>query len=253
MNIHSLENRKRILIFGDKQMKKLFIAAAILLTLTISAAADSDAPSYVTDDAGVLSEGSERYMNTLSATLKKACGGAVYVVTKHDSGDMTANQYAEKLYKEMSVDSSGRSNSVLIYVSIADKDYSIQTSDGISASLTGEYVQKCLFEHMEPDFSKKKYNAAVVKTYNSIAKWYNDSYSNVELKLTDDMQQYDDIVSSEHEQAQRRRTNRTLTVVTVIIVSAVALLYTRRKIRLKKLREKRKKRRLRYLDIDNRL
>ena len=132
-------------------MKKIILIMFLILSLTFcsaSAAEDEDFTSTV-DSAGILSEAVERYIYTSNKLLSRETGARIIVATSQETGELTVNEYAKQLYDELGVSYMGRNNSIFIFISCEDKDYCLIVSEGISASLTESYAQKCLVEYME--------------------------------------------------------------------------------------------------------
>lgn len=233
-------------------MKKIFsVFILIFLLLPNISVIASDVPEEISvnDNAGVLSRSAEKYIASQNKLLSKACGAKIVVVTENPPKEMSVNEYAQLIARQWHINSIGRSNSVLILMAPAARDYAVVISDGISEALTDVYAQNCLINFMEPDFAQKRYSDAAVKTYNGIAEWYNKNYNNVSLKLTDDISKYKKMVETEKEEENRRTKIRISSVIAVIIVCAAAVMYIRKRIRIMKLRQKRNERRKRYLDL----
>ncbi|MBQ8588210.1 MAG: TPM domain-containing protein [Clostridia bacterium] len=233
-------------------MKKIILIMFLILSLTFcsaSAAEDEDFTSTV-DSAGILSEAVERYIYTSNKLLSRETGARIIVATSQETGELTVNEYAKQLYDELGVSYMGRNNSIFIFISYEDKDYCLIVSEGISASLTESYAQKCLVEYMEEDFDKGNYDDAVIKTYNAFADWYQQKYR-FELELTEDMTDYDNIVKTERKRRQLRTVLVVFFWVLFVVGGLTAIVRYRRKKRLEKLRRKRQERRKRYMQIKN--
>lgn len=227
-------------------MKKLFVFILIISMLSsVTAFADDEEFTSVSDGASMLSEATERYIYTQNKILDKKSGARIIIVTATDSGELTITEYADKLYEEMGIGAIGRKNSILILLCRDEKDYCIKISEGISAALTESYAQICLAECMEKDFAKENYDNAVIKTYNRFAAWYAKQYG-IKLSLTEDMSDYKNMIKTEKE----RKLLKTVLILAAVIVVLVGILYViiyfRRKKRMKELHRKRQERRRRY-------
>ena len=232
-----------------KKIFSVFILIFLLLLNTVVIASDVPEEISVNDNAGVLSRAAEKYIASQNELLSKACGAKIVVVTENPPKEMSVNEYAQLIAEQWRINSIGRSNSVLILMAPEARDYAVVISDGISGALTDVYAEKCLISFMEPDFAKKEYSDAAVKTYNGIAKWYNKNYKNVSLKLTDDISKYEKMVETEKKEANRRTAARVSAVIAVIVAVVAVILYIRKRIRIMKLRQKRRERRRRYSDL----
>lgn len=222
----------------------LFLSA---LTLPIFGFAADIISASETDNADIVSEACERYIDTKNKELKDKCGASIIIATVKSTGEYSLNEYAKDIFKNYKLNSVGKSNNVLVVFCTEKKDYTIMVSDGISGVLTMQKAEKILSEYTEKDFSAKKYSNAAVKTYNGIAKWYNSTYNQLQIKLTDDMSEYETAVKNEHQSEHRRIVNRKIAISSILIIAAIIFLYTKRKLRLIKAKKKRNERKLRYM------
>ena len=84
------------------QMKKLFVFILIISLLSsVTAFADDEEFTSVSDGASMLSEATERYIYTQNKILDKKSGARIIIVTATDSGELTITEYADKLYEEL--------------------------------------------------------------------------------------------------------------------------------------------------------
>lgn len=242
---------KNVIMFITERiitMKKL-IALILILLLPLAALADKAVSPYVQDDANIIDEAAQRYINTQNAILEKACGARIIIVTTMEMNRLTLAKYADFLAASYKINSGKHQNSVIVILNPKTHDYTAVVSDAISRALTGVFIEECLINYMEPDFAKKKYETAAVKTFNAIAGWYAENYKSVELNLTDDMSEYKALISTEKAENRRRKTNRTLTVTFSVIFVLAAVLYVRRRLRILRIQKKRRERRTRYLRL----
>ena len=80
------------------QMKKLFVFILIISMLSsVTAFADDEEFTSVSDGASMLSEATERYIYTQNKILDKKSGARIIIVTATDSGELTITEYADKL------------------------------------------------------------------------------------------------------------------------------------------------------------
>lgn len=228
------------------QMKKLLVFILIISMLSsVTAFADDEEFTSVSDGASMLSEATERYIYTQNKILSDKAGARVIIATATDSGELSITEYADKLYDEMGIGHIGRKNSVFILLCRDENDYCIKVSDGISAALTDSYAQSCLAECMEKDFAKENYDKAVIKTYNRLASWYAKQYD-IKLSLTEDMSDYKNMIKTEKERKLLKNVIIISLVVIVVVGGLYALIHFRRKKRMKDLLRKRQERRRRY-------
>jgi len=228
---------------------KRFLSAALLFLLLFTYAYAADIPETISihDNSGILSSTTEKYILTQNEALSKACGAKIIFLTDDTTDELSANEYASTIFEKWGVEKIGRSNSVFVFMCPERKDYTVMVSDGISAALTKVYANECLVKYMEPDFAKKNYDEAAVKTYNAFAGWYNDNYNKVSLSLTEDLSEYEAIVDHEEEVSRRKTISITIIIVLVVASALAATIYVRRKIRMKKLLRRRLERKRRYM------
>ena len=226
-------------------MKRIFAFLLILLILSPCAFAKEEEFLSAVDSGSILSEATERYLRVQNERLWKKTGARIIVATVEETGELSTDEYASKLYRELGVDKIGRNNSVFLFLSKADKDYCIKVSDGIVASLTVPYAQSCLVEYMEKDFENGDYNKAVIKSFNAFALWYADEYD-INLELEEDMSGYKNIIKTEKEQRILRTVLISLGIGIIVIALLCALARYRKKKLEKRLLAKRQERRRRY-------
>ncbi len=228
-------------------MKKLILLITLMLSIPCNGFAAAAVHAADADKASVISEAAERYIDTKNAELSKKCGASIIIATVKSTGELSMSEYAQSLSKAYRLNSGEKSNSVLILFCIEKKDYTVIVADGISASLTAKEAEKFLAEYAEKDFAKKNYTKSAIKTYNGIASWYNENYTNLKISLSDDISEYEAAVENEHIQEHRHALNRKIILTVTIITLLVILLYTKRRMRLIKARKKRNERKLRYM------
>lgn len=228
-------------------MRKLILIFMVIFSLlTVNTyAKKSENFTSTLDYADIISDSTERYIFTQNKTLFNKTNARVIFATVSDTGDMSAYDYAKELYDNLGIKNIGRNNSVFILLCPDEKDYCLIVSDGISATLTEAYAQKCLVEYMEKDFEKGNYDDAVIKTFNAFAQWYQDEYR-TELELTEDMGDYDDIIKSEKRIERIKKTVVILLLIIVAIVLFAVIGRHRRRKKEEKLLKKRQERRRRY-------
>lgn len=231
-------------------MKKFLILLILIFSFTantVYASSDEEFLS-VADGGGILSEAVERYIYTQNKLLSKKTGARIIIATAAETGELSVNEYARRLYDELGVSHIGRNNSVFIFICSEDKDYSLIVADGINAALTDSYAQKCLVDYMEEDFDKGDYDEAVVKTFNAFGAWYADKYK-ADLEFTEDMSEYNSIIKTEKKRKRIKTALVAVMAACIVIFVISALIRRRRKKRIEQLRKKRQERRKRYMQI----
>lgn len=231
-------------------MKKLICMILIICSVCcISVSASEDEEFFsVMDNAGMISDETERYIYTQNKIISEDTGARIIITTEKTTGELSVNEYAAKLYDDLGIEHIGRENSVFIFMCESGDDYSVIISDGISAAMTDKFAEQCLVKFMEPDFADGDYDKAAVKIFNAFARWYTDRYD-THPKLTEDMSKYRNIIKDEKEQKHRRTTLIVVAVIFATVGVLSAIIYIRRKKRLMRLQKKRQERRKRYMQI----
>ncbi len=227
-------------------MKKLFAIVLIIIALisTLAQAKETEFLS-VWDSADMLRDETERYIYTQNRILSEKTGARIIIATALSSGELSLSQYADNLYAELGVKSIGRGNSIFILLCRDEADYCIKVSDALLGVLSHSDAHLYLVENMEKDFAKGDYDSASIKTYNALADWYKEKY-HIDLSLTEDMTDYENIVKTERERELLRTILIAVAVVLVSFGLAYALIRYRRQKRMRRLLEKRQERRRRY-------
>lgn len=230
-------------------MKKLFYTLLLLaaICIPVNGFAADIVPAADADAAHIISKAAERYIDTKNKELSSKCNANIVIATVNSLSELTIGEYAKELFKTYRLNSGKKSNSVLVVFCTEKNDYTVVVADGISGSLTMQTAEQYLTEYTEKDFAKKNYSKAAVKTYNGIAKWYNDNYNNLDISLTDDISEYAAAVKSEQQNQHRRAVNRKIILSVTAAAVLIILFYTKRRMRLIKARKKRNERKLRYM------
>lgn len=162
--------------------KRLCAAA---LTLTVAAAAFAPAAlavqlpvlpkdQCVVDAAGVLSDETTQYLDSLNGQLEGACSGAqIGVVTVDYTGSASTEDYALDVFNTWGIGDAGENNGVLILLVMespiyADGDYYLTYGDGFR-NTTLEKQASALAQTMEDSFVARDYDAAVKTCADAVA------------------------------------------------------------------------------------
>ena len=107
----------------------LFLLACVLaavLAVPVLAAGIPDAPdAYVYDEAGVLSDSTEQYINLETAALDEACGGQIAVVAVEFTGAYSTADYAYELFNTWGIGDRNENNGLLLLLVTGAEDYYI--------------------------------------------------------------------------------------------------------------------------------
>ena len=168
------------------KLAALAAAAAMAVTAAALPAAAADLPALpagecVVDDAGVLSDETAAYLDSLNGQLEGACSGAqIGVVTVDYTGSASTEEYALDVFNTWGIGDAKENNGVLILLVMesplyADGDYYLTYGDGFR-NTTLEKQASALAQTMEDSFVAKDYDAAVKTCANAVAGTIADIY-----------------------------------------------------------------------------
>ena len=158
----------------------LFLLACVLaavLAVPVLAAGIPDAPdAYVYDEAGVLSDSTEQYINLETAALDEACGGQIAVVAVEFTGAYSTADYAYELFNAWGIGDRNENNGLLLLLVTGAEDYYIMPGSGVTDIFSGGTLQTLMDDYLEADFAAGNYDAGVRKTFDRIMEIYGKKY-----------------------------------------------------------------------------
>ncbi len=146
----------------------LFCLILTVFPVAALAAGDVVEPTkefYVADYAKVLSSETEKWIVKQNQDLYKRTGAQIVVVTVDFLGGMEIEDYAYKLFNKWGIGSKEKNNGVLLLLAIGEDNYWCVQGKGLENSLDSGAIGDILYDNLEPDFAKQKYNAGVKKTF----------------------------------------------------------------------------------------
>lgn len=151
-------------------MRKIVSAALILLVCltALPAARAEDYPPFqgiVADMAGVLSEDAVKDLKELNETLENAVDGHVYVLTRHFLGGVSAQTYADQVFKVWEL----KENDVLLLMVVGEESYAVAAGSQAKNSLTKESLNMLLANHFRAAFLNREYSRAAGETALALA------------------------------------------------------------------------------------
>lgn len=156
------------------RLRRLAAFFAVLLVLAAGApaamAAVPDRPEnqYVLDTAGVLSQDLEEEIIEENQRLFQDYGAEVAVAAVDFFGGQDREDYANRLFNRWGIGSSERNNGILLVLAIGEEDYYATAGSGIEDYFDGAKLDDLLYEYLEPDFAKEKYDAGVEKFFRAV-------------------------------------------------------------------------------------
>ena len=126
------------------------------------------ATGLVTDDAKVLDESSRAQLETTLAELKQRKKIDFAVVTVKSTGAQSVRDYSLALARERKQNSAEENVSgLLLLVAIDDRNWHIQITRNLEASLTNEILTD-LSTPMTDSFRQKRYGEGILKYVNAV-------------------------------------------------------------------------------------
>ena len=229
-------------------MKKL-LNFLLIISFIFMCAYASEIPEIISvhDNAEILSDATKKYITAQNDELSKKCGAKIIFLTENLTDENSVKDFAKTIFNEWGIKSIGRNNSVFVFLCPNKSDYTVIVAEGISASLTNMLAEQNLIHYMEPDFDKKSYDDAVIKTYNAFASWYNTNYNNVSLNITEDLSEYEEIADYEKKEARIKTVGISAIIISAIIAAIIIAISVRRNLRMKRLERRRLERKKRYM------
>lgn len=169
-----------------KVKRSLALAAALcmalLLPLTaLAAVPDRPANKYVLDQAGVLSDATEKEIVSENKELFEETGGEIVIAAVDFLGGEDIEDYTYDMFNSWGVGSEERNNGILLVMAIGEDNYYAQSGYGIEDYFDGGKMQELLDEYLEPDFAAGDYDAGAKKFFDAAlselrAYSYDDDY-----------------------------------------------------------------------------
>lgn len=172
-----------------KYLSRLF---ALCLTAALFAAVSMPALAvvpnrpdnkYVLDQAGVLSDATERDIVSQNQKLFEKTGGEIVIAAVDFLDGESIEDYAYDMFNTWGVGSEERNNGILLVMAIGEDNYYAQSGYGIEGYFDGGKIQDLLDEYLEPDFAVGNYDAGAKKFFDAAfselnAYSYDDEYDN---------------------------------------------------------------------------
>ena len=171
-----------------KKIIRRITAAAAALMISVPALAgcarslSSNVPDpgerfYVTDCAGVISDGTEQDICSYAAALDKLTGAQIVIVTVDQLDGIAIDRYAEAIFNKWGIGSAEKNNGVLLLMALAEDNYWAVQGRGLEQSLTSGKLKGYLDQSLEPYFAVQDYDGGAKSMfdalYSHICKLYN--------------------------------------------------------------------------------
>ena len=176
-----------------KKILALLIAFAICISPVFALSIPTQDDSiYVNDYSNVLSAETEKELISINQSSDYDTDGYVVVAT-FDFVDEDLYDFSYRLFNEWGVGSSEYNNGILLVLDIGNDNYCYILGTGIEQIMSDYEVSSIIDTYMEPDFAKKDYDSAVLKTTKQFLEVIEDEDSYVfEDGYYEDEYYYDD-------------------------------------------------------------
>ncbi|HAA28276.1 MAG TPA: hypothetical protein DCE56_12080 [Cyanobacteria bacterium UBA8553] len=147
-----------------------FAIAFVLFPLASLAIEVKDVPNprqidgtWVTDQAGILSNETETQLNQMIAQLERKNGTEIAVVTVPETAPAASpREFTTKLFNYWGIGKKGKDNGVLFLISKGDRRVEIETGYGIEAILPDAKVGNIINTQITPQYKKGDFNSGTL-------------------------------------------------------------------------------------------
>jgi uncharacterized protein len=144
------------------------LAAAITLLASAAAAHAQDEPAipeyrgYVTDAAGVLSEGTRAKLESFLDQVQKKTGAQFAVLTVSTTAPLEPSDYKTKVFESWKIGAKGKDNGLLLLIAMQEHKIYFETGYGLEGVLPDGLEARIVRERMSPAMRQNDVDGAVV-------------------------------------------------------------------------------------------
>lgn len=142
----------------------MLLPLACVLVMAVQSVAEVPNPrpgGWVTDQAGVLSDGDEAALNQLAEKLRAGRGAELAIVTVDDVPG-TPKQFATALFNAWGVGRAGHDDGVLLLLVVGQHRLEIETGIGLETALAPAWLADLQAEQMVPLFKRGNYGGGLL-------------------------------------------------------------------------------------------
>lgn len=145
------------------------LLAALLLIAVIAAAAEVPfLTGRVTDNAGVLSDDTQRSLTALLKAHEDSTGNQIAVLTIPTLDGEGIEEYSLRVFEAWKLGKKGKDNGVLVVVAPNDRRMRIEVGYGLEGTLTDSLAGSIIRNVMTPRFKEGDYNSGIEAGVKSI-------------------------------------------------------------------------------------
>ncbi len=124
--------------------------------------------SYVLDEAGILSQETEEYVNQKTQALRNACGSEIVVVAVEYTGSLSTEEYALTVGENWGVGDKDKDNGIVLLLVPGADDYWCLQGKGLETTLPTSTLSRILQQQMEPQWVQKDYDTGTRQTVEAL-------------------------------------------------------------------------------------
>ncbi len=143
----------------------LIIFAFLILSQSAYAAQIPIINSYVTDNAGVLSQNAKSQLENDLRELEKSTNGvqyAIYIENEYPK-EYSLEEYTLKIAETNKIGKKGNDNGILLYIAIKDRKYRWETGYGVESTLNSALLGRISREYFVPNFQAGNYEKGILQ------------------------------------------------------------------------------------------
>ncbi len=159
----------------------------------LAAVPQRPANKYVLDEAGVISNATEREIIQENEELFEECGAEIVIVAVDFLGGKDIEDYAKELFNTWGIGYSQRNNGIRLVLAIGEEKYYATTGYGLEDYFDGAKFQELFDDYLEEDFAAGRYDEGVKEFFDEVLDEVEDYYERYEDEYTQpDSPDYDE-------------------------------------------------------------
>ena len=132
--------------------------------------------TYIYDNGNMLSDNTEKEINSLLTKLESGTGAEMVVITITDLSGLTIEEYANQLFNSLEIGKKEEDNGVLLLISRDDARVRLEIGIGFEDVLTDSTCGAILDKYFVPFRNSNDYDAAVKFTSQEVCKRIAEAY-----------------------------------------------------------------------------
>lgn len=124
--------------------------------------------SCVLDEANILDEETEKFVDQKTQALDIACGAQIAVLTVEYTGSLSTEEYVLTVFNNWGVGDGTKNNGVFLLLVPGADDYWCLQGKGLETTLPTSTLSRILQQQMEPQWVKKDYDTGTRQTVQAL-------------------------------------------------------------------------------------